>query len=97
MARCFISGGFQAVYVYTPEYYPTVMRAIGLGTCSALARVGAIATPFVAQVLLRVSPYLAISIYGTVAMLAGVACFFLPVETKGREMKESEDCSPVIH
>jgi len=40
IARCFISGAFQAAYVYTPEYYPTVMRAIGLGTCSGMARIG---------------------------------------------------------
>ena len=42
VARCFISGAFQAAYVYTPEYYPTVMRAIGLGTCSGMARIGKI-------------------------------------------------------
>lgn len=62
------------------------MRAIGLGTCSTMARVGAILTPFVAQVLLRISPYLAISIYGTVAFFAAIACLLLPVETKGRQL-----------
>ena len=66
------------------------MRAVGLGTCSAMARTGAIITPFVAQVLLKLSPYLAISIYGTVALLASIACLLLPVETKGRELKETE-------
>ena len=74
--------------MYTPEYYPTVMRAVGLGTCSAMARIGAIITPFIAQVLLKMSPYLAISIYGTVALLASIACMLLPVETKGRALVE---------
>ena len=32
-ARAFISGSFQAAYVYTPEVYPTSMRATGLGAC----------------------------------------------------------------
>ena len=97
VARCFISGAFQAAYVYTPEYYPTVMRAVGLGTCSAMARIGAILTPFVAQVLLRVSPYLAISIYGTVAFLAAIACFLLPYETKGRDLKDAEhNYDPIV-
>jgi len=67
------------------------MRATGLGSCSALARVGAIITPFVAQILLKMSPYLAISIYGTVALLASLASLNLPVETKGRELQEVAD------
>ena len=32
-ARAFISGSFQAAYVYTPEVYPTSMRAVSLGAC----------------------------------------------------------------
>ncbi|XP_071790477.1 synaptic vesicle 2-related protein-like [Asterias amurensis] len=86
-ARGFISGAFQAAYVYTPEVYPTATRALGMGSCSAMARVGAVLTPFVAQVLLGVSPHLAISCYGGVALLAAVACMLLPIETKGREMQ----------
>ena len=87
VARCFISGAFQSTYVYTPEYYPTVMRAIGLGSCSAMARLGAIITPFIAQILLKMSPHLTVSIYGVVALLASIAAMSLPVETKGRQLK----------
>ena len=84
VARCFISGAFQSTYVYTPEYYPTAMRAIGLGSCSAMARIGAIITPFISQILLKVSPHLTLSIYGTVAFIAAMAALSLPIETKGR-------------
>ncbi|XP_055958029.1 synaptic vesicle 2-related protein isoform X1 [Patella vulgata] len=89
VARAFISGAFQAAYVYTPEIYPTSMRALGLGACSGMARIGAIATPFVAQVLLKTSPYLSISIYGTMCLIATVASLLLPIETKGREMEDT--------
>jgi hypothetical protein len=64
-----------------------VIRAVGLGSCSAIARIGAIITPFIAQVLIKISPYAAISIYGTVAILAAIVAFYLPIETKGRELK----------
>ncbi len=52
MARGVIAGLFQAAYVYTPEVYPTSLRSVGVGGCSALARLGAMATPYVAQVCL---------------------------------------------
>uniref|UniRef100_A0A8W8K7A1 Major facilitator superfamily (MFS) profile domain-containing protein n=1 Tax=Magallana gigas TaxID=29159 RepID=A0A8W8K7A1_MAGGI len=87
VARAFISGAFQAAYVYTPEVYPTSMRAIGLGSCSMMARIGAIVTPFVAQVLLKESSYLAISTYGVISIVATGAAILLPIETKGKEMK----------
>lgn len=32
------------------QVYPTATRALGLGTCSGMARVGALITPFIAQV-----------------------------------------------
>ncbi|BFZ04649.1 hypothetical protein BsWGS_07688 [Bradybaena similaris] len=89
VARAFISGAFQGAYVYTPEVYPTSMRALGLGTCSGMARIGAIVTPFVAQVLLKESAYAAISIYGGMCLIASISAFFLPIETKGRDMKDS--------
>lgn len=50
MARGVIAGLFQAAYVYTPEVYPTSLRSVGAGGCSALARLGAMATPYIAQV-----------------------------------------------
>ncbi|XP_070204759.1 synaptic vesicle 2-related protein-like isoform X2 [Littorina saxatilis] len=89
VARAFISGAFQGAYIYTPEFYPTSMRAMGLGACSGMARVGAIVTPFIAQVLLKHSAYFAISIYGVMCLLATVASLLLPFETKGREMKDT--------
>ena len=97
VARAFISGAFQAAYVYTPEVYPTSMRAIGLGSCSGMARVGAIITPFVAQVLLKTSSYLAISTYGVIALVATVVAVVLPIETKGREMKDTQHELTVGH
>ncbi|CAH1230704.1 SVOP [Branchiostoma lanceolatum] len=89
IGRAFISGAFQAAYVYTPEIYPTTTRALGLGTCSGVARLGALLTPFVAQVMLKSSIYLTVSVYGTICLLAAVACLLLPIETKGRSMQET--------
>lgn len=37
------------IYIFL-QVYPTATRALGLGTSSGMARVGALITPFVAQV-----------------------------------------------
>ena len=66
--------------------YPTSLRAVGVGTCSGLARFGAMLTPLVAQVLTRTSIHLATATYGLVAILAAIAAIMLPIETKGRPM-----------
>ena len=39
-------------FQYTPEVYPTTLRSIGVGSCSSMARFGAMLTPYIAQVLL---------------------------------------------
>lgn len=36
------------------------------------------------------------TVYGLAALLAAVACFLLPIETKGKEMKESVS-GPQLH
>jgi len=53
---------FAAVYLFTPEVYPTVIRTTAVGICSALSRVGGLASPFVASALL--------SVYGPAALYA---------------------------
>ena len=50
LIRAFSTGAFQVAYVYTPEVYPTEIRASALGFFSSTARIGAIITPYVAQV-----------------------------------------------
>ncbi|XP_052411835.1 synaptic vesicle 2-related protein-like [Carassius gibelio] len=89
IARACITGGWQVAYVYTPEVFPTATRAIGIGTGSGMARVGALITPFFAQVLLKSSVYLTLSVYLICCLLGTVASWFLPMETTGRSLQES--------
>ncbi|XP_065106201.1 synaptic vesicle 2-related protein-like [Paramisgurnus dabryanus] len=89
IARAFISAGWQVAYLYTPEVFPTATRSIGIGTSSGLARVGALMTPFVAQVLLKSSVSLTLSMYLVCCLLGTAACWVLPMETSGRSLQES--------
>lgn len=54
LTRAFATGVFQAVYVYTPEVYPTNIRASALGLHTTAARIGALLTPFNAQVRINI-------------------------------------------
>lgn len=120
IGRAFISGAFQCAYVYTPEVgrdqrskinrhfqvYPTSLRASGLGAASGMARIGAIITPFVAQVCSLCSLIFDLStdlqvaatsnlsypvgIYGTAALIGLISALSLPIETKGRQMQVRE-------
>jgi len=96
--RASITGAWQVCYVYTPEVYPTSVRSTAMGVCSSLARIGAMLTPYVAQVVVRSSVYLALSFYGIVSLFAAVASMMLPIETTGRQMpstiKDTLDSKP---
>ena len=48
--RAFVMGGLQSIYVYTSEVYPTAVRGMGSGVLNSFSRVGALATPYLAQV-----------------------------------------------
>ncbi|XP_029161746.1 synaptic vesicle 2-related protein-like isoform X2 [Nylanderia fulva] len=78
LARGLIAGVFQAAYVYTPEVYPTHLRSIGVSACSAMARIGAMVTPYIAQVFLQWSITGAMAIYAGTALCAAIATLALP-------------------
>ena len=74
-----INIAFSAVYIVTPELFPTGMRATALGTESAIARIGSSISPFV-TLLPGSMPAV---FFGLVAAAATICILALP-ETKGR-------------
>ncbi len=54
-SRLLTMASFTVLWVLTPEYYPTPVRAFGLGLCNACSRLGACAAPLVAVWLLQLS------------------------------------------
>ena len=95
--RSFTNAAFVTSYVYTTEVYPTQIRTLAGGLCSSMSRVGAMSTPFVAQVLIPdYSVLVALLVYMSVSVAGGIASAVLPIETRGRGLlqtveDESED------
>ena len=45
--RCCLQGTFSVLYIYSPELYPTVVRAFGLALCNLCSRLGGFLSPYV--------------------------------------------------
>uniref|UniRef100_A0A914UL20 Major facilitator superfamily (MFS) profile domain-containing protein n=1 Tax=Plectus sambesii TaxID=2011161 RepID=A0A914UL20_9BILA len=76
---------WDACYLSSAEGFPTEVRAIGVSSCSLVARVGALLAPQLAFLgtLWRPSPFLAVALLGFVTLI--FSCLYLP-ETKGADL-----------
>eukprot|EP00656_Telonema_subtile_P039388 TRINITY_DN44502_c0_g1_i2.p1 TRINITY_DN44502_c0_g1~~TRINITY_DN44502_c0_g1_i2.p1 ORF type:complete len:299 (-),score=53.33 TRINITY_DN44502_c0_g1_i2:34-930(-) len=79
---------FTVIYIGTAEMYPTVYRTTGLGSASAMARIGGFAAPYVAQVMYDASPTVGVSIMGVFALTAAYIASLLP-EMSGAALRDS--------
>ena len=82
-------GAWGALYAYTPEQYPTVIRGTGTGMAAAVGRVGGIFGPLLVGWLLAVG-YEIGSIFATFCgaiIIGAAAVLFLGKETKQTELE----------
>merc|ERR1712216_530245 len=87
-ARACANCAFTVVYISTGEMYPTAIRSTGLGTASAMARIGGFAAPFVSAVLFDASEIAALLVFAIIAGLTAVVAFELP-ETGGASLSDA--------
>lgn len=79
-------GAWGGLYAYTPELYPTSLRATGLGVAGATTRVGALLAPSAIGLLIGASFALAIGLFAVLLLLAALAVACIDVETRGRPL-----------
>ncbi len=89
---CLISffnlGAWGVVYTYTPELYPTDMRATGAGSAAAFGRIGGILAPIVVGMILeRGGQQLVFAQFGAVVILGALAVAILGEETKQKSLE----------
>jgi len=85
------------VYLYTPELYPTRVRALGVGTATAWLRFASMVGPTVVGMIIgaRLTPAQAPDVptvflaFGAVAAVAAIITGLFAVETKGRVLEEA--------
>ncbi|EHI97723.1 major facilitator superfamily MFS_1 [Clostridium sp. DL-VIII] len=80
----FVSGIFAVIYTYSPELYPTSVRATGVGAASAVSRVGSMLAPIVIGYgLTSVGITGVFAIVAVSFVLGAVFVWVLGTETKG--------------
>jgi putative MFS transporter len=89
LAYPFAGSTSLSCYLYTPEIYPTRLRALGCSTATVWLRIGsAIAPTAVGFVLARFGLPSVFLMFAAVALLGAIVGGFLLTETKGRVLEE---------
>lgn len=84
----FLFGMWSALYAYTPELYPTRIRATGTGFASAIGRVGSLIGPYVIGIILPTAGQAGVFALGAGAFtIAALAVLVLGEETRGRTLE----------
>jgi putative MFS transporter len=92
LSSFFIVSIATALYLYTPEIYPTRLRALGSSIGTAWLRVASIIAPFLLGLIVGIYALKwAFLAFGLIALAASVISGLFTVETKGKVL---EDISP---
>jgi putative MFS transporter len=76
------------LYLYTPEIYPTRVRAVGSGAATAWLRVASMIGPFmIGAILPQAGLAIVFLVFGIAASVGGVVAL-LTLETRGRVLEE---------
>ena len=85
----FMNGTYAGVYAYTPEVFPTFLRATGMGAASAIGRIGAIAAPLIIGALYPHTGFMGVFGLCSVTLLIGAtAILFLGPSTTNRSLED---------
>ncbi|KAL7861456.1 hypothetical protein SRHO_G00128970 [Serrasalmus rhombeus] len=87
MGKGFSEASFTAVFLYTTELYPTVLRQNGMGFCSCVARAGVSVAPLISLLEETWTPLPQV-LFCSIAIIAGLLALLLP-ETHNIRLPET--------
>lgn len=87
----FINGVAAGEYAYTPEVFPTRIRATGVGTASAIGRIGGIAAPILVGAVYPIGGFAGVFGMTTgILLIGGLSVLLLGIPTKNRSLEDIE-------
>ena len=85
----FMNGTYAGVYAYTPELFPTEIRATGMGTASSVGRIGAIVSPILVGWLYPHFGFAGVFGTTTVVLLIGaLSVITMGIQTRNRSLED---------
>ncbi|ODT14678.1 MAG: hypothetical protein ABS35_33915 [Kaistia sp. SCN 65-12] len=79
-------GTWGALYAFTPELYPTPLRASGMGLAGAMARLGGLLAPTLVGAIVAYSFNVALGLFALILLLGALATAAIDVETKQKPL-----------
>lgn len=79
-------GTWSALYAFTPEVYPTDLRATGMGTCGAVARFGGLFAPAIIAPVMATHFTLALALISAMLLAGAFAIGAVNVESRNRAL-----------
>jgi putative MFS transporter len=80
-------GTWGALYAFTPEVYPTGLRASGMGMAGAVARFGGLFAPAIVAPVMAAHFTLALAMLAAFLALGALAIRFVDVESRNRALE----------
>lgn len=82
-------GAWGVVYSFSPELYPTAIRATGAGIAASVGRIGGILGPFMTPVLVPVIGQAGVFLlFMALLVVTALNVFILAEETRGRSLED---------
>ncbi|KAM7361200.1 organic cation transporter protein-like [Cochliomyia hominivorax] len=82
-----ITAAYGTIYIFSAEQFPTVVRNVGIGASSMIARIGGILAPYL-NLLGQIWKPLPLIVCGALAFIGGLLSLILP-ETHNKPMLET--------
>ena len=86
-------GAWGVIYTYTPEQYPTTIRALGSGWAAGFGRIGGMLAPMLVGMLLAnsIGMDMIFAMFASVFVLISVIVMALGVESKNKTLEEIDE------
>lgn len=82
-----VGGAFSVLFLFTPELFPTNLRNLSFGMCSAVSRIGGIISPFAGTLATHI-PWAPGMIFSIMCFGVTIIILYLP-ETRGIELPQT--------